>query len=231
MSGTPAATIAGLCLALALTSAALARPLFGARFDASYSSATPRSPTGLHLLLAGEGSGRPAKAPVELSIGLPRGSRLDTRALRACRASRRTFRRRGRRACPPESRIGGGRVEARAGARGIDPVTYELDAFNAHGAMILHLTPRPGAPGPAAVVRARLGASTVVVRLPRFHGPDGPVVLTSLELRIEGRVGPAGRTYARTPATCPRSGRWTWRAAIVYGDGSRRRLRSGSPCR
>lgn len=153
------------------------------------------------------------------------GTRIDTRALKQCRASDTDVRIQGARACPRASRLGFATSRV---TTGVTPPDRTLVTFLNAPRQIIVLVRVEGRT--LAVYRDDIKGRVVTVNL------DLPSGLSLLELRatiqphVKGR-GKKRRAYFRTPPVCPPSGEWTTTVIFTYIDGSTQQLADNSPCR
>lgn len=223
------ASALGIAIALAAVAGdSLASPQFTATLQETYLSKAPHSSSGQRTLITwsdpGEPGGKP-KAIKRFVLQFHRGTRFDTSALPACKASDLTVQREGLHACPARTRLGGGHTEAIAS--GGFAFTTDVTFFNARGHIIV-LVQVDGRTLTNFRDTVRDGTIHVNTKIP------GGVSLTKLDVTIPARSRKIKRkrhTYMRTPATCPASGSWTTNATLVYVDGSEQRVTSDTPCR
>jgi hypothetical protein len=193
----------------------------------TYLSKKPHSSSGLRTVITWADPGEPNQKPKAVKnfrFKFQSGTRLDTSALRACRADDAAVRRLGARACSSASKLGSGGTEAIAGA-GI-PVKTVVTLFNARKQIIVlvqvngrTLTEfRDDARGRTLTVNAVIPAG---------------ISLTKLDISIPAHARKRGKrrhVYFRTPPSCPAGGAWTTEARLNYVDGSTQTLSSSTPC-
>ena len=173
----------------------------------------------------------------QVAITTPAGSRVDFGAIEQCKASDAELEARGAAACPEAARTGGGTIVSDTGSDGGFPRTVEnrLDTFNNEGEVIgvADSTQIPPVPGFSRVVsRSPVEGTTTTISFPAFPGSAPPDPYTAIKtMHLEGRpLASGGRAYARTPPTCPASGRWTARFRFEYRDGVVQEAESALPC-
>lgn len=159
------------------------------------------------------------------------GQRYDTKAAPACTAGDTELAIRGPAACPPGSRLGGGKVVGMfMGERN------ELDAdfFNAPGEQIILAR----SPVFASVSRGKIAPDmTVTYQAPTCYPYLLPAPCTvDNALQVESHMKVArhvsgGRAYMRTPSRCPKSGHWTTPIRFWWKDGTTDLVRTKQPCR
>jgi hypothetical protein len=163
----------------------------------------------------------PAAKPVpvrEERFTFPRGTRFDNAVAPYCTATEVELDLQGESACPPETRVGGGRGTTMAGFPGGGETAMEVDGFN-YDSGILILGGSEDFHIRFATRAARRGR---VVTVPVPRTPGGPPDGESAIRRVHNVFPPRSRgrrAYMRTPAVCPRSGVWTFRARLTFSDG------------
>jgi hypothetical protein len=214
-------------LGLAAGPVARASDRFAASFQLSYLSTQVAASTGLSTVMTWDDPGAPGgvpKAIQRIELRFDPGTRLDTAALPACAASDLEVRLLGASACPPDSKLGSGSTIG-VFSFGLQ-FTTQVTLFNATNQIIVLVTVDEL---PVTEFRDDVLGSEIIVN-PAL--PPG-VSLKRLAIRIDPHATVAGairRSYLRTPATCPESGRWTTDAVFTYDDGSSQSLTSGSAC-
>ena len=176
---------------------------------------------------------------------LPAGARLDTSAPASCTATDSQIARSGGAVCPAASTLGSGHAALRLAGKGSPDIPATVVAFNCRRScgsrmrrnqLILYLSP---AGGNAQILRARVRKGSLRLPLPVLCapvgtrpacGPGGNVRMVSLDLAIGRVVGKRGTGYLTTPASCPRSRRWSFTLRLHGRDGRTRTKTSGSPC-
>ncbi len=150
----------------------------------------------------------------------PEGTEFDNSVVPECKVSDEELEQRGKTACPPESRIGGGvgnTMMTGFPLAGESPL--EVDAWN-YASGVLLLGAAAQAPGLRNATRARRQGRVVTVDIPRSDGgpPDSETVLRRVHNIFEAR-SLGDRAYVRTPRICPPSGVWTFRVSFTWADG------------
>ena len=175
---------------------------------------------------------RGAKPPAlkHLRIELPPGARFATAALPECRASDAELIARGGAACPPGTALGDEVYVFDTGFP--EPnrhVTTDIEFFNERGGIIVLSRDRRA--GSRVVSHGAVGERTYDLEYPPLPGtpPEGGGN-RSEDAKFTAAAGPGG-PYLRTPATCPSSGHWTFRATFTYVSGEVLERQSKSPCR
>jgi hypothetical protein len=210
------------------SASAPASPQFAASFQMTYSSSAPSSSSGLDGVMTWSDPGEPSAKPKEITrikLDFHPGTRFDTAALRVCKASDETVRRRGAAACPRATRLGSVRTESviSTGAR----FNAKVFLFNARHQIIV-LVMIEGRVLTEFRDDVKGGSITINLAIPQG------VSLTRLQVDIPRHVSKRGkrkRVYMRTPPACPASGFWTTGATFTYRDGSSQQLTATTPCR
>jgi hypothetical protein len=217
-----------LCTGLAVAAGAYASSQFTSTFELSYLPSKPAASGGIETFMTwsdpGESGGKP-KRITRIQFHFHPGTKIDTRALKQCRASDTDVRIQGARACPKASRLGFATSRVTTGVT--PPDQTQITFFNAPRQIIVLVRVEGRT---LAVYRDDIKGRVVTVNL------DLPSGLSLLELRatikphVKGR-GKKRRVYFRTPSVCPPSGEWTTTVIFTYIDGSSQQLADGSPCR
>jgi hypothetical protein len=207
---------------------AYASPQFTSTFELAYLPSKPSASGGIETVMTwsdpGESGGKP-KRITRIQFHFHPGTKIDTRALKQCRASDTDVRIQGARACPKASRLGFATSRVTTGVT--PPDQTQITFFNAPRQIIVLVRVEGRT---LAVYRDDIKGRVVTVNL------DLPSGLSLLELRatikphVKGR-GKKRRVYFRTPSVCPPSGEWTTTVIFTYIDGSSQQLADGSPCR
>jgi hypothetical protein len=164
-----------------------------------------------------------------VEIVFPRGTRLDTGAVRPCRASDLALLVDGSRACPRRSRVGSGSATLYVGPGMTTNV--DVGVYAAPGALVLLYGGEPHTVvlnlARGKVIRNRVVFAAPVMR--RLSGLKASI--TRLRLRLAA-AGDSGRALIRAPRTCPPGGRWTF-AYLSHYDWpfGVQRSTSSTPCR
>jgi hypothetical protein len=208
--------------------ASFASSQFASTFQLTYLPTKPATSGGIETFMTwsdpGEPNGKP-KRLTRIQFRFNPGTRIDTRALRQCRASNTDVRIQGAAACPKASRLGF--ATSRVLTASTPPDRTQITFFNAPRQIIVLVRVEGRT---LAVYRDDIAGRVVTVNL------DLPSGLSLLELRAtikrhsKGR-GKRRRVYFRTPPVCPPSGEWTTTVVFTYVDGSSEQLADGSSCR
>jgi hypothetical protein len=194
----------------------------------TYLPAKPAASGGIETFMTWSDPGEPGGKPkriTRIQFHFHPGTKIDTRALRQCKASNTDVRIQGARACPKASRLGFATSKVTTGVT--RPDQTQITFLNAPRQIIVLVAVESRT---LAVYRDDIKGRVVTVNL------DLPSGLSLLELRatikphVKGR-GRKRRVYFRTPPVCPPSGEWTTTVIFTYIDGSSQELADGSPCR
>lgn len=229
--------LAALAVVIAASAAASpAAALADARADLTigFTSQAPGSPTGLNLAVEYKNPNDPAAKPPALEsarFNLPAGTRIDNDAAPRCHATDAEIRTAGRRACPPETQIGSGRLVALTGAGApADPFDGEALFFNGEGEIVEIVVVR-GSDESAGFDRISIEGSSLVAHPPTLPGgpPDGRIAIKRAELQVPAPAAGA-RPYLTTPASCPADGVWRGSGDFTFGDGGATTVGTATPC-
>ena len=133
-------------------------------------------------------------------------------------------------ACPPESHIGSGDGGTfMTGFPGGGETPMDLDMFDNGSGFVVVGNPT-GMPI-RMVARGTRRGRVITVDAPRMPGgpPDGESALRNVHNVFAPR-SLGSRAYIRTPAGCPPSGVWTFRARFTFADGAVEENVSRMPC-
>ena len=207
---------------------ALASPLFSSTFELTYSPTKPASSGGIETFMTwsdpGEMGGKP-KRLTRIQFHFNPGTKIDTRALKQCKASDTDVRIQGVRACPKASRLGFATSRVTTGVT--PPDQTQIIFFNAPRQIIVMVRVEGRT---LAVYRDDIRGRVVTVNLGLPSGLSLLELRATIEPHAKGR-GKKRRVYFRTPSICPPSGAWTTTVIYTYVDGSSEQLADGSPCR
>jgi hypothetical protein len=201
-----------------------------ARMSQRFTHVLPGARTGWTLdaaLRAPFGVGR-APSPRRIEIVLPRGTRLDTGAVRACQASDLALLVDGSRACPRRSRVGHGSAVLDVGP-GLT-TTVSVGVYAAPGALVLLY----GGDHSAVLnlARGKVTGNRVAFAAPVMRSLSGlRLAITRLRLTLAA-AGTGARPLIRAPRACPPGGRWTFAYLSRYdAPFGPQRSTSSIPCR
>ena len=222
---------------------ALAQEQSRQSYSLTFTTEVPNSSSGSRLAIDYRDPENPKGKPpaVETIIQrFHRGTVIDTSVPPRCQASDPQLIAQGPSACPPETRVGGGRLLADTGAAaGPLPrvLRNRVTFFNADQELIL-VTESTNTEGPPIRTssRVQIDGRTMTSTIPPFPGvdPEDPFlaikrVRTRLDA-VSSRRGAEGRSFIETPGRCPSDGTWTSKAIFTYRDGVTQVERNPSPC-
>lgn len=176
-----------------------------------------------------------AKPPAlaHFRLDLPSGARFDTGAIEGCSATDAQLMAMGDAACPSGSRLGTEILVFDTGAVGPQRfISNDVTFLNEPDGLIIVSRERQS--GVRVVTRGKVGARSEDIDLPPLPGtpPEGGADKRE-DARFALAVGTkSGRpaAYLTTPATCPSTGLWVFRATYTFRNGARQVKESGSPC-
>ena len=218
---------------VAASGSAAASPQFAATFQINYTSKVPGTSSGLTGLATwtdpGEQFGKPA-ALKKIVFAFNPGTKFDTSALPACKATDQQVRALGVHACPANTVAGRG--DTTGIATGGFPLTTVVSFFNAKEQIIVVVELngkkltffRDDAKGATITANLVIPAG---ISLTKLH-----VVFPAHSSRKRHGKKKAGkkRAYLTTPTICPPSGVWTTNATFSYDNGFTHTLSSDTPC-
>jgi hypothetical protein len=230
--------VAGVALLLCglLPAVSAAAPVSGPRetVDSQFTTTRPGAASGFHYVgtyhAAGDPNGDPPYMRKMISYAPP-GQRFDTSVPEQCTASDLELALRGPDACPPGSRLGGGKAYGKFMGQ---PSELDADLFNADGEQILVAR----SPFVASVARGTIHPDGSVefaspTCYPALNPPGCPAdnaLQTGSNIAMKPYVGD-GRSYLTTPPTCPRSRTWETPIRFWWADGSVDTVVTKQPCR
>ena len=226
-------TVYGLAAALVMATAGGATATTGKRADFALGFSTKsrgaRAALTLHVVYKAPGDANAKPSPIrKVVIRAPSGTRFNTAAVAACKASDSDLQAQGSGACPADSRIGAGKLTADTGfGPPVDPLAGDLTLFNS-GTAIVEVVTAPGTDRVLGIDRLKIGGSTLTGNPPVTPGgpPDGETAVRQIDFTIEKRTG-----YVITPRTCPRARRWKSSGTFGFADGAEETVRSSAACR
>lgn len=211
-----------------MAAGAYASPQFTSTFELAYLPSKPAASGGMQTVMTwsdpGESGGKP-KRLTRIQFHFHPGTKIDTRALRQCRASDTDVRILGARACPKASHLGFATSRVTTGVT--PPDQTQITFFNAPRQIIVMVRVENRT---LAVYRDDVKGRVVTVNLGLPSGLSLLELRATIEPHVMGR-GKKRRVYFRTPPVCPPSGEWTTTVIFTYIDGSSQELADGSPCR
>lgn len=211
-----------LIAALALAATAQASPDRAATVAAAFPPGQPGAAATVDLHMTWADPSEPDAKPLGLKLlrlDFAPGTRIDTAALRRCKASDKRIAKRGPAACPRKTRLGTGRSVLTSGQQ---QLAAKITLINARRQIIVVV--RVGKSVLAVYRDDVVGASVTV----NFALPPS---LSLLDLRIHIPVHRHGRRiYFRSPRTCPDTGALPMTATSTYVDGVVQQAQTTTPC-
>lgn len=206
--------------------------------SATFTSATPGTPTGLEETIDYFDPADPAAKPPAVQRVVLRfhpGTRIDTSVPERCTASDAELIARGPAACPARSRVGTGELDVDTGqAAGTVPRVIEtrVTFLNDDGAIILHVQSTNSTPQITLVSRGEVQSDAFVTQVPPLPGVSSSDPFLAIKrVRFDlDRIVANGRGYITTPPECPTGGSWTNRGTFTYRDGVTQVAEAASSC-
>lgn len=218
-------------LALAVTAVAVASDQFTQSAKVTLTKSKTGKSVGVKAALRatdpGEPGGKP-KAASRIVIKLPRGTRIDKRAVAKCNLDDEAV---VEGKCPRKSLIGRGK--AKANVAPLIPETVEdVKAYASRQGLVLLLTDNEAdpAPGQTIVLRARASKRGVIkVNVPELQPLPGVfAVLTDFTLKTKPKgkgKGKRRKNFITSPRKCNKRKGWVTTVVFTYADGSKRDVR------
>jgi hypothetical protein len=258
--------VGALVGALALAVAAVAFGATTQNYDQRFTKKTKKTSTGTSVVLSSEDTENSEKnfqpdALRQLDLLFPRGTHVDPRATRKCKASDTELEQQGPDACPNKSSIGTGDASAKLPSpttpdgRPLPDPQVVVEAFNAPGGLVLHLQPSIGGQPTNAIIlrprwRGRLkGRPILRTNIPancyppatrdadgvcrKSDGSQGDeIILNSFKLNTLAKSKGKGKKRRHLIRT-PRKcgGEWTFTGKFTFASGDKQTLRYKDRCR
>jgi hypothetical protein len=150
----------------------------------------------------------------KVTLTFPPGTKIDTSAVTRCVKVD---------ACPAASQIGSGTATVKFSNQ---HSTIPAKVYNRAGGLFLVFTTPFGT---TVVLKPALKAGQLILTVPPLTLGTIKLTLSSMSLTIK-KAGAASHPYARTPSSCPNSGKWTFKARFDYVNKTVKKLSSASPC-
>lgn len=197
-----------------------------AELDVPFKATTAATESGLNMTLRylnPEDRDAPPPAITKVVLRLPEGTRIDGSAVPVCDASNEEIQARGRAACPPESKVGEGKLIAYTGSP-LDPVRNDVGIYNAPGELIEIIT-YEGTAQTTGVDRLKVDGNVLTGNPPFVPGapPDGRTSVSEITWDL-----PAAGRFLVTPPTC--GGQWTSVGEFEFDDGGSTTVTATQPC-
>ncbi len=217
-------------LALAVAGVATAAINQGQEFNLDWTTKRPKANTGINVRFDNAGTkdatGKP-KAARKIVLKFPSGFKHDSSVRPTC--SQAKLQAQGPAGCPSRSKIGSGEAEAVTGLPALDPVNVTLTQFNAKGALLTYIAPKPGEAGNPFVIKSTIRRNVITIVPPKLVQPTpyGEAILTKVTLKISAIK--KGSDFLLTTPTCPSSRKWVVTGTWTY-DASTTTVKDSSPC-
>jgi hypothetical protein len=243
--------IAAAVAAASLVVAAVALAVTTQHFKMTYSASKPSKATGTLFHTNSEDPANTAnnKQPAntkELDIILPKGSKLNTKAMPTCNKSGNLS---SYNDCPAKTQVGhlkggcqgsttrekacSGKATVRLRFNGSGDLHAKVYAFNGkNSTLILWVNPQGSNPITIHAVVKTGTTPRIIAKVPgicvlappgqKFPncGGSGQAVLNSFDLQIDKLSSKSKGTYLMTPSTCPSSKNWIFKATWKYYNGA-----------
>lgn len=203
----------------------------------TYTTTVPGAPTGLQLNFEFQNPEDPSLKPhavAKMVVHRPPGGVIDTTVPDQCHASNAELMIQGPAACPPDSKIGDAVVVGDTGSSGPLPRYTRTNITNFNNQdEIVSVGENEDLPLIRPVDRTKIEPDKTTTNFPAIPGqppPDPFTAFKSYRFLFPPYVRD-GRTYNRTPSTCPASGYWTMTIEFTYRDGVTETVESRSPCK
>lgn len=212
-------------------------------YEARFTVDRPEAATGLEQVIDYVNQGDPEAKPAaveQVYVRLPRGSRIDPTVPARCEASDPALMLGGGSACPPESRVGDGELEADTGApgeAGSFPRSAELAVGFFNGTEdLIFVGESTNTLVPVRVVAhfavGKRSFTSTVPPLPGLPPPDPYIAIDRAASSLDRVSAPDGATgYITTPARCRKGQRWRFLARLTYRDGVEQEQQATMRCR
>jgi hypothetical protein len=176
-------------------------------------------------------------------IGLPKGANLDQKAAPQCTASANTLNSNPN-ACPSNTIVATGTASANSTFAAFGEIQATVTGYNATGKkLLLYVQPAPGAPAqPFVIELAVTGSKNSGFKLSSNPPPlclppgtpangcsNGEAVLDKLILNTKSKKS-GKHVLVTTPATCPKSKKWTATAVITFKTDGPKSYSATTPC-
>jgi hypothetical protein len=211
---------------------ALASSQFGSTFAGTYTAQTPKSSSGLDALATWTDPAEPSGKPKEvqkIKVLFAPGTKLDTRALPACKASAEDIANLSVRACPAKTKLGEVRGQG-VYAGSTAPFNTFATLFNARRQIIVVVTLDDAKGRLLTNFRDDVERSAITINLKVGKG----ISLVRFQAHVPPHSSKHGKrrsTFFTTPPSCPASGSWTTTVTFSYRDGSSDQHSAATPCR
>jgi hypothetical protein len=245
--------VGALVGALVLAVAAIAMADTVQTYTQTFSAKKPSTSTGTTFSTqssdeANTGRNKQPKRTTEFDITFPKGTVIDSKALKQCTATEEDFTNADNpdTACPG-SKIGSGKVKARLPINGTADLNGTVTGYNGKNKLLLWVVVQSPIGNQTLLIQGKLKSSksstTLKTPVPPSCVPPGIpsnqckdgngtpqyAILTSFSLKTKA-VKKGTKTYMKSPSTCS-GGKWTFNADITYDDNSHFKSASTTPCK
>ena len=234
------------CLALAVSAVAYAETV--QNYSQTFTAKKTKTSTGTSFSTDSTDEANPKNQQpnrvTNFDITFPKGTKINYKAIPACKATEDEFASANDPddACPKGSKIGTGTVKARLPFESED-LTGTVDAYNAKNALLLFVQVQSPLGNQTLLIKGSLKGILLKTTVPRNCIPPGipsndckdaqgtpqDAILTEFKLKTK-KAGTKKKPFMQTPATCPSSGDWVFKAKLTYGDKTTASKTAKSPC-
>ena len=227
---------AAVFVALGTAGSAVASPQFDSSYKLKLTTAKGAASTGWSLDASLRDPGDALKRPkilTGLRINFPKGTRFDPKGHASCRVTdKQAVESTPEEVCPGTS-YGTGQAKVIVGSA---PLAFPIQSYNIvpvdfgkrKPELLLYVELDPNNPELAFQVEGELSKSSIFFSL--ASAPEFDIHTTRIRFKL-----PASRrgkhVFTRTPASCPRSKRWTAKVKATFADGSNETQPITLPCR
>ena len=179
------------------------------------------------------------KATRQFNITFPAGSKIDYTAAPVCKKLDEAK----NDPCPKNTKIGSGHAQVVLPFQGFPTVDATVTAYNRKKGLFLYVVPPP--PNAPVVLKPVYKGLTLKTATPpnciastnqnghcvNNDGSEGvEAVLSEFDLKTKP-IKKGKKIYLRSPKSCPKSKKWTFKAEITYDDGTKVKPKSTTPCK
>lgn len=230
--------VLGVAAALLLSVPAMATTVDGLSFDFGFSKIGKKVSTATHTSISGapmDSAKGIYLSPTKVVIAFPEGTIFDTSVLPQCKATALQVTQTNGSACSSKTEIASGLAQAIVG--GVpenDPLSFDITGYNAKNAILMFIH-NEAVPGLNMTIKGTIKGRKLTAILPTL---PFDTALTRFDLdtksytkTLKVHKRKLKKMYTRTPASCPKSGMWTSKAAFTYATRAPLTVTSQQACR
>jgi hypothetical protein len=242
--------VAALVGCLALVLAAVAVAATEQNYSQNYSSKKVKTSVGTTFSTdsvdpANTENNKQPNRVTNFDITFPKGTKIDYKAIPTCNATEDDFAAQDDSddACPKGSKVGSGTVKASLPYNGTAELTGTVDAYNAKNSLLLYVQIASPLGNQTLLIKGSLKGTLLKTTVPRNCIPPGvpsngckdgsgvsrDAILTEFTLKTK-KAGSSKKPFMRSPATCPASKTWLFKAKLTYADGTSANKTATTPC-